>query len=150
MSAITISLMHPTQPVAMYSWTFEPDRDEPIRIGRSQDNDIVVYSSVVSRHHVELWPSESGWNLKGFGTNGTFVNQQLVTQDVLADGMIVRLGHSGPRLRIRLGVTDPKAKMIRRSDPKPKVEPSDSEKHSTFINAPRGKSDDEEITKPNN
>jgi len=137
MSTITISLMHPTQPIAMHSWTFEPDRDEPIRIGRSHDNDIVVYSSVVSRHHAELWPSEEGWSLKGFGANGTLVNQQLVTQEVLEDEMIIRLGHSGPRLRIRLGVSDPKAKLVRKGDRKRNAEPSEAEKHSTFINGPQ-------------
>ncbi|MBP0028377.1 FHA domain-containing protein [Roseofilum reptotaenium CS-1145] len=142
MPALTISLMHPTQPVAMHSWTFEPDRDEPIRIGRSHDNDIVVYSSVVSRHHAELWPSEEGWNLKGFGSNGTFVNQQLVTQDVLEDGSIVRLGNSGPRLRIRLGVSDPKAKLVRKCDRKLNTELSEADKHSTFINTPQMQSDD--------
>lgn len=141
MSAITISLMHPTQPIAMHSWTFEPDRDEPIRIGRSHDNDIVVYSSVVSRHHAELWPNEEGWSLKGFGANGTFVNQQLVTQDALVDGMIIRLGHSGPRLRIRLGITDPKAKLVRQGDRKPQVEPTEAQKHNTFINNPPTESD---------
>lgn len=142
MPAITISLMHPTQPIAMHSWTFEPDRDEPIRIGRSHDNDIVVYSSVVSRHHAELWPSEEGWNLKGFGANGTFANQQLVTEDIVKDETIVRLGNSGPRLRIRLGVSDPKAKLVRKGDPKPQREPSEAQKHSTFINGPQAQSDD--------
>ncbi len=136
MSAITVSLMHPTQPIAMHSWTFEPDRDEPIRIGRSQDNDIVVYSAVVSRHHAELCPGESGWNLKGFGANGTFVNQEPITQESVIDGMIVRLGNSGPRLQIRLGVVDPKARVIKKGDVKPKREPTDLEKQNTFINSP--------------
>jgi len=142
MPAITISLMHPTQPIAMHSWTFDPDRDEPIRIGRSHDNDIVVYSSVVSRHHAELLPTEEGWNLKGFGANGTFINQELVTEEILKDGTIIRLGNSGPRLRIRLGISDPKAKLVRKGDRKPNAELNEAEKHSTFINSPQVESED--------
>lgn len=133
MSAITISLLHPTQPIAMHSWTFESDRHEPIRIGRSYDNEIVVYSAVVSRYHAELWPGELGWSLKGFGANGTFVNEQMITEELAIDGMIFRLGSSGPRLQIRLGMVDTQAKTIQKGDPKVRREPNETEKQSTFI-----------------
>lgn len=73
-----------------------------MRIGRSKDNDVIIGSAVVSRHHLELWNKTSGWELVNFGANGTYVNNQIVNKRRIVDGMVVRLGHTGPRLLIRL------------------------------------------------
>ena len=113
---ITITLLHPTKSVELQSWTFEA---EPVvRIGRATDNDVIVHSSVVSRHHLELWNNPDNWEIINFGSNGTYINDKPITQSALADGMVVRLGIAGPKLRIRLGQGDSKAiaKTPRRSD----------------------------------
>lgn len=109
MSVITLSLMHPTQPVTIQSWTFAPD--SVIKIGRAKDNDVVVHSSVVSRNHLELWPNGNEWEIISFGSNGTFVNNEPITQQPVSDGITVRLGNSGPKIKIRLGVLDPNTKI---------------------------------------
>ncbi|MBS0017574.1 MAG: FHA domain-containing protein [Arthrospira sp. SH-MAG29] len=97
---ITLILLHSNRPVPLHRWTFE---DKPIlRIGRSKDNDVIIGSAVVSRHHLELWNKTSGWELVNFGANGTYVNNQMVNKRRIVDGMVVRLGHTGPRLLIRL------------------------------------------------
>ncbi len=97
---ITIILIHPTQPIPVNRWTF---KDESIlRIGRAKDNDVVIYNAVVSRHHIELWKSSSGWEIVNFGANGTYFGGKPLTQGSVFEGMVIRLGHSGPRLLIKL------------------------------------------------
>jgi pSer/pThr/pTyr-binding forkhead associated (FHA) protein len=97
---ITIILIHPTQPIPVNRWMF---KDESIlRIGRAKDNDIVIYNAVVSRHNIELWKSSSGWEIVNFGANGTYSAGKPVTKAAVSEGMVIRLGHSGPRLLIKL------------------------------------------------
>lgn len=111
MSVITLSLMHPTKAERIQSWTFEPEPDSVISVGRAKDNDVVVHSSVVSRKHLELWQNGFEWEIVNFGSNGTYVNNKAITQEAVLDGMIVRLGSSGPKIEIRLAVLDSKAKI---------------------------------------
>jgi eukaryotic-like serine/threonine-protein kinase len=82
-------------------WSFS---SEPIvRIGRSSDNQVVLYSAVVSRYHVELRLSGSTWEIVNSGTNGTYVDGKRVTQMAIADGAVIRLARSGPNIQISLG-----------------------------------------------
>lgn len=111
MSVITLSLIHPTKPERIQSWTFEPEPDSVITVGRAKDNDVVVHSSVVSRKHLELWQNGTEWEIISFGSNGTYVNNKAIAQEPVLDGMIVRLGSSGPKMEIRLAVLDSKAKI---------------------------------------
>lgn len=73
-----------------------------IRVGRAKDNDVVIYNSVVSRYHLELWHDASGWEIISFGTNGSYCNKKPITQMPVKDGMVIFLGQSGPRLLIKL------------------------------------------------
>lgn len=98
---ITLTLLHPLQSTPIQSWTFE--REPVIRIGRSTDNHVVLYSAVVSRHHVELHYRGMVWELIGKGTNGTYLDGQRVAKATVEDGMVIRLARSGPMLQIRLG-----------------------------------------------
>ena len=100
---ITLTLLHPIQSVPVQSWCFESE--SVVRIGRSNDNDVIIYSAVVSRHHVELWNQAYGWEIINFGANGTYVDDKPIAQVSLADGMTIRLGNSGPKIRIRVGTT---------------------------------------------
>ncbi len=74
-----------------------------MRIGRSSDNQVVLYSAVVSRYHVELRQSGSTWEVVNSGTNGTYVDGKRVTQMAIADGAIIRLARSGPNIQVNLG-----------------------------------------------
>ncbi|MEG4440849.1 FHA domain-containing protein [Microcoleus sp. AT9_B5] len=101
---ITLTLLHPIQSVPVQSWCFE---SEPVvRIGRSNDNDVIIYSAVVSRHHVELWNHAHGWEIINFGANGTYVDDRPIAQVSVVDGMTIRLGNSGPKIRIGVGATN--------------------------------------------
>jgi pSer/pThr/pTyr-binding forkhead associated (FHA) protein len=99
---ITVSLLHPTQAVPTQSWTF--DAESTVRIGRATDNDVVLYSAVVSRHHVELRQNKSGWRVVNISSNGTYGSDgQPLSKVVATDGMVFRLATSGPRIQINLG-----------------------------------------------
>ena len=98
---ITITLVHRLQNLPAPSWTF--DREPLVRIGRSPDNDVVIYSAVVSRHHVELRQTDGKWQLVSTGTNGTYLDSQPITEADVVDGMVIRLASSGPQLKIEVG-----------------------------------------------
>ena len=91
---ITLFLLHPLKKIPVQNWTFE---NEPvIRIGRSTDNHVVLYSAVVSRHHVELRYKGSQWEIVNLGTNGTYLDGKRITQVTAQDGVIIRRARSGP------------------------------------------------------
>lgn len=98
---ITLTLLHPLQSGPVQSWTF--NTESAIRVGRSNENDVILYSAVVSRHHVEVRPKGHGWEVVSLGANGTYVDGERVTQVPVVDGMIIRLASSGPKIQIRLG-----------------------------------------------
>ncbi|WP_235355186.1 FHA domain-containing protein [Aliterella atlantica] len=85
----------------MQSWKFEDK--SLIRIGRATDNEVVLYSSVVSRLHLELRESNGKWELISRGANGTFVGDERISQVPVVDGTIVRIAPTGPKIQIRLG-----------------------------------------------
>lgn len=98
---ITLILLHPFQTIPVQSWSFEDE--SAIRIGRATDNHVMLYSAVVSRHHVELRRRGTKWEIVNLGTNGTYVNGKPISQMPLEDGMIIHLARSGPKIQIRLG-----------------------------------------------
>jgi pSer/pThr/pTyr-binding forkhead associated (FHA) protein len=84
----------------MQSWKFSA---EPIiRIGRASDNNVILYSSVVSRHHAELRFHDFGWEVVSLGTNGTYLEEQRIDASPLVDGAIIRIASSGPKLQFRI------------------------------------------------
>jgi ABC-type multidrug transport system ATPase subunit len=70
-----------------------------LRIGRAQDNDIVVADLGVSRHHAELRRVGDRFQIADLNShNGTFVNGQRIATAPVADGDIVGIGPSMFRL----------------------------------------------------
>ena len=66
---------------------------EKLRIGRAEDNDIVVPDGSVSSYHGEITLTESGIHFQDRGsTNGTHVNGQRVEQADIPFGGHLRLG----------------------------------------------------------
>jgi pSer/pThr/pTyr-binding forkhead associated (FHA) protein len=98
---ITLSLLHPVKQTPVQVWSFPSE--SVVRIGRSSDNQVVLYSAVVSRYHVELRQSGKTWEVVNVGTNGTYLDGKRVTQMAIADGAIIRLARSGPNIQIHLG-----------------------------------------------
>ena len=114
---ITIILLHPLHSTPVQSWTFADQ--SPIRIGRATDNQVVLYSAVVSRRHIELRAVDGNWEIFNLGTNGTYIEGKRISQIPLVDGAIVRLAHSGPQLQIRLGeVNSNEVKEVSQKQPK--------------------------------
>ncbi|MBV9388523.1 MAG: FHA domain-containing protein [Chroococcidiopsidaceae cyanobacterium CP_BM_ER_R8_30] len=98
---ITVLLLHPSQFTLVQSWVFE---NEPvIRIGRATDNQVVLYSAVVSRRHAELRGAGRSWEMVNLSANGTYLDGKPISQLPVVDGVIVRLASSGPQLQIRFG-----------------------------------------------
>lgn len=98
---ISLTLLHPLQSVPVQSWHFEDE--SVIRIGRSTSNDVVLYSAVVSRHHVEIRRNNSDWEVVNLGANGTYIDGKRIDIVPVVDGMVIRLASSGPQIQIQLG-----------------------------------------------
>lgn len=107
---INLTLLHSQKTLPCQTWCFEDK--SVIRIGRSPDNDVVIYSAVVSRYHLELHRiSGNYWKIVNLGTNGTYVNEvgvcssslRPIAQVPVIDGMVIRLASSGPRIKIQKG-----------------------------------------------
>ncbi len=97
---ITLNLLHPIESVPIQTWKFESE--SLIRIGRSGDNHVILYSSVVSRYHVELHRQPLCWEVMNIGANGTFVQEQQIDKERIHNGMVIRLAGTGPKLQILL------------------------------------------------
>ena len=97
---ITLSLLHPLNKTPIQNWSFE--EQDVIRIGRSTDNDVVLYSAVVSRHHLEIHKGVAGWAIQSIGTNGTYLDGKRIKNVTAKDGLVVRLARSGPNLQISI------------------------------------------------
>jgi ABC-type multidrug transport system ATPase subunit len=71
-----------------------------LRIGRADDNDVVVADMCVSRHHAVLGRSPDGGfeiiDLSSF--NGTFLNGKLVTKAAVTEADVIGVGHASFRL----------------------------------------------------
>lgn len=101
---ITLILLDTKNKTVLNQWSF--DRETSIRIGRSPDNHIVIDNPIVSRHHLVLrktnLPSASEWEIVNKGTNGTFVNNNLVSHGAIATGSQLQLGWGGPILVVNI------------------------------------------------
>lgn len=121
---ITLTLLHPIQSTPVQSWTFE--HESVIRIGRSTDNHVILYSAVVSRHHVELRQLDQQWEIINLGANGTYLDGKQITQVPVVDGVIIRLARSGPNIQIHLGAAPPPGEKLLTQRAKPKPEEATS------------------------
>ena len=64
-------------------------------IGRGTESDIVVDDNGVSRRHISLEVTHDGTILSDLGsTNGTFVEEQRITEVTLVDGNAIRIGRT--------------------------------------------------------
>lgn len=97
---ISLTLLHPVQSTPVQNWTFE--HEPVIRVGRAVDNHVILYSAVVSRHHVELRRMGKEWQLVSLGSNGTFLNGKQIQQAPLTDGAMIQISRSGPNLQVHL------------------------------------------------
>lgn len=129
---ITLTLLHPLKSVAVQKWNFNPN--SVIRIGRANDNDVVLYSAVVSRHHLEIRPRGQDWALINLGSNGTFINGKKINKVLVKNGMVIRLASSGPKIKITLNDTEDSTTAEQTQPPKRKVISSKDVSKETVMN----------------
>ena len=109
MVILTLLESHTNQP--LQQWRFYSE--SVIRIGRSENNDIVLHGYFqVSRQHLELTQVEQQWKLVSRGTNGTLVNNVLVTEEILKDQDLIRLAENGPLFKFELSSSTQEPKLI--------------------------------------
>jgi ABC transport system ATP-binding/permease protein len=67
-----------------------------LRVGRAEDNDLVVDDLIVSRYHAELRrTTDGGYEITDLGSNnGTYVNGRRISTQTLTDGDNVGIGRS--------------------------------------------------------
>ena len=72
-------------------------------IGRGTENSLCLPHGVVSRAHAEIIRLGDDFMLRDLGsTNGSFVNNARVAEQLLNDGDHLRFGHGGPELNFKL------------------------------------------------
>ncbi|BAZ46529.1 serine/threonine protein kinase [Chondrocystis sp. NIES-4102] len=101
---VIFTLLEPQTNKPLQQWEFADK--SVIRIGRAQNNDIVLHGYFqVSRQHLELTlidsPKEK-WQLISRGTNGTLVNNTFVTKAILQHDDLIRLAENGPVFKFEL------------------------------------------------
>ena len=70
-------------------------RDGECTIGRGADCDIQVDRDSVSRRHAKVTRQGAGWSVEDLGsTNGSYVNDNQVTQYGLRDGDLLKIGNA--------------------------------------------------------
>nr|WP_199302759.1 FHA domain-containing protein [Oscillatoria sp. FACHB-1406] len=107
--------MHPIRLTPIQSWEFSGQ--SLVRVGRAPDNDVILYSSVVSRYHIELQRYSGEWELVSLGANGTYVEGKLIQQISALNNTTLHLARSGPKILLRLGAIDPNTAGIRTISP---------------------------------
>ena len=101
---VIFTLLEPQTNKPLQQWEFS--QQPTIRIGRAQNNDIVLHGYFqVSRQHLELTlidPERETWHLISRGTNGTLIDNNFVTEAVLDHGNLIRLAENGPVFKFEL------------------------------------------------
>ncbi|MEJ2421888.1 MAG: adenylate/guanylate cyclase domain-containing protein [Acidobacteriota bacterium] len=68
-------------------------RKDRVRIGRMEDNDLVISDHTVSREHAEIVNTDKGWMIRDVGSsNGLCVNGLRMDSTALAFGDVVSMG----------------------------------------------------------
>lgn len=101
---VIFTLLEPQTNQPLQQWEFSEQL--LIRIGRAQNNDIVLHGYFqVSRQHLELRLIDTNteeWQLVSRGTNGTLVNNIFVTETILQHNDLIRLAENGPVFKFEL------------------------------------------------
>ena len=101
---VIFTLLEPQTNQPLQQWEFS--EQSVIRIGRAQNNDIVLHGYFqVSRQHLELTlidPQHEKWQLISRGTNGTLINNNFVTETIVNHDDLIRLAENGPVFKFEI------------------------------------------------
>ncbi len=103
----------PIPETAAAGWEAAPSGAEAVvqprllRIGRAEDNDLVLGDPLVSGHHLEAWIEGGALHVRDLGSrNGTFLGEEPITETILPPEGVLRLGRdttlSAASVRARL------------------------------------------------
>ena len=71
----------------------------PFTVGRSPDSDVQIVHPLVSRTHLQVTPTPTGWAVRCQGRNGMLVNGAVTHEALVTQGTRIQLGDaSGPAL----------------------------------------------------
>ncbi|HUJ26294.1 MAG TPA: FHA domain-containing protein [Myxococcales bacterium] len=88
--------------------TRHPFRHPRVQVGRQRGNDLALADEGVSHRHCEFVSAEGFFLVRDLGShNGTFVNDERVTEKRLRDGDEVRIGATRIRVALQGGVRRP-------------------------------------------
>ena len=86
---LTFALVGKTRPVKNQTFVLPPGK---LRLGRSENNSLVVNHHSISRHHALLHVSPGGVQVEDTSSNGTFINDDPVETAALKPDDILRFG----------------------------------------------------------
>lgn len=98
-TTVALDLLDSAQGHPVQTWKFESEA--LIRIGRAEDNNVVISDPRVSRLHAELEFRPEGWKLISRGRHGVYVDGVLIEEMILSDRRAFQLASAGPLLRFR-------------------------------------------------
>ena len=81
----------------MQTWRFR--KESLVRIGRSEQNEVVIGDPYASRFHCELRFQGEHWDLVNLGRHGTMVRGERVETMTIDHGTVFQLGPIGPSFR---------------------------------------------------
>jgi pSer/pThr/pTyr-binding forkhead associated (FHA) protein len=93
---VTLHLLDSTKGHTVQTWSFR--ESAVIKIGRLEDNDVVLTDPVVSRLHMILKQQDGNWVFEAVGKHGVIVNDCRHEAGTLENGAVFRLGASGPTM----------------------------------------------------
>ncbi len=77
------------------SWKIDLEYQNQWRIGRANDNDIVINHQKVSRHHAQIERQDDRFILRDLGSaNGTWLATQRIQSHTLTNGDTLQIGHA--------------------------------------------------------
>jgi len=75
--------------------TFTIEAGGKVQLGRDKDNDVVVESSLASRHHARIYERDGQFVLADQSSNGTFLRNDGHMNEITLQGNEVMLGERG-------------------------------------------------------
>lgn len=94
---ITLHLIDPAKGRTMQTWRFR--KESLVRIGRSEQNEVVIGDPYASRFHYELRFEDEHWELANVGRHGTMVRGESVETMAIDHGTVFQLGPAGASFR---------------------------------------------------
>jgi len=76
---------------------------ESLKIGREEDCQIILTDEVVSKYHLEIYPSEEGWWVRDLESmNGTYLNEERIQHALISKNSKIRIAPDGPIIDVEL------------------------------------------------